>query len=264
MTAWLDLTPAQRLDLIRPLAARGLTSGQIVSALVPQYGPINRGSLVSFCLRGGVALIARRPKDAAAIKGVAELWSDMPPARKREAILALIPEGLSAGQIAGRLSVKHGPVTRGAVIGFVRRNGILLPLSPGKAAVSRKAEKTRRDDGRPAVPVCVVAASGPDPVPEAAPDRPGASSRPVLLPEDARPVPLFELTGRSCRYPVSHDPRGVAALFCGAPTSRGSYCACHVKRVYTTAAELKADLRLSGQSTMRPMRPGGIDYRRTA
>jgi hypothetical protein len=268
MTAWLDLSTAERQALLRPLASQGLSYSGMVAVLSKTYGEINRRSVIGLCQRGGIAVARGKngwtvPEDALPEVAVDELtWRLLPPEAKTAAVRKLAAQGLSAGQIAGQLSLKHGRVSRGAVIGVVSRAKIRLHASDPRRAPEKISARARAaKPGLTLVAPVADASAETEAVaaPVTAPEAP-ARPAPELLPEEARPVPLLDLAPRSCRYPVSHDPRGIASLFCGAPVSRGSYCACHALRVYTTAAALKAEM----QPRAMPLRRGEINIRRTA
>lgn len=273
MTAWLDLSTAERQALLRPLASQGHSYSGMAAVLSKTYGEITKRSVIGLCQRGGIAVARGKngwtvPEDALPDETLADLpWRSLPPEAKTAAVRKLAAQGLSAGQIAGRLSLRHGRVSRGAVIGVVSRAGIRLQASdPRRVAPEKISAKARA--AKPALTLVEASADAPAgneavAAPVTAPEAP-ARPAPELLPEETQPVTLFELTGRSCRYPVSHDPRGIASLFCGAPTARGSYCACHAARVYTTAAALKAELQPQARPPIRPMRAGALDFRRTA
>jgi hypothetical protein len=271
MTSWLDLSTAERQALLRPLASQGHSYSGMVTVLSKTYGQINRRSIIGLCQRGGIAVARGKngwtvPEDALPDETLADLpWRSLPPEVKTAAVRKLAAQGLSAGQIAGRLSLKHGRVSRGAVIGVVSRAGIRLHAADSRRVAPEKISAKARAT-KPGLTLVEASADAPveiAPAPVAASEAP-ARPAPELLPEEAQPVTLFELTARSCSYPVSHDPRGIASLFCGAPKVRGSYCACHARRVYTTAAALKAELQPQARPPIRPMRAGALDFRRTA
>lgn len=79
----------------------------------------------------------------------------------------------------------------------------------------------------PLAPVALLACSST--VEQSAVNRLVAGSNPAM---SAIPVPLLELTARSCRYIVEGE--GEYALFCNAPRlEHGPYCPSHAARCYT-------------------------------
>ena len=125
-------------------------------------------------------------------------WS----AERESALLDHMRAGLSASQIAEKLG---GGISRGAVIGKLRRMGLHLPTMPHKLAAARPRKK------RPAAPITAVA-----------PRVPATPVTPVT------PVTLLASEPHHCKWPVS-EVRGPDTLYCGAHRENevGPYCRQH-------------------------------------
>ena len=125
-------------------------------------------------------------------------------------LTALWLEGLSAAVVARRL----GGVSRNAVIGKVHRLGLsgrAAPAKPCRAPAALPRSSRSPAGGRP------------PPLPRP----PVARSRVVTLAvAHGELVPLLQLSGARCRMPVG-DPQVEGFGFCGAPATRGPYCATH-------------------------------------
>ena len=169
-------------------------------------------------------------------------WTD-----ERVALLTkLWGEGLSASQIAGRLS--HG-VTRNAVIGKVHRLNLAgraatAPRTTGAEGRPRKTEPSRpgqtpppqaRPLSQPSMPRMGNTALKQQPRMETAP-------RPLALPEpkplrlvdkakDGR-ITILHLTEKTCKWPIG-DPGHEDFCFCGHNPREGApYCEYHARLAY--------------------------------
>ena len=148
--------------------------------------------------------VASFPEKAARPRGLG--WTD-----DRVVLLkALWLEGLSAAAVARRL----GGVSRNAVIGKVHRLGLsgrAAPAKPCRALATLPRSSRSPAGGRP------------PPLPHP----PVARSRVVTLAvAHGELVPLLQLSGARCRMPIG-DPQVEGFGFCGAPATRGPYCATH-------------------------------------
>jgi len=147
---------------------------------------------------------------------------------RTELLRALWAEGLSASQIAGRVTGK----TRNAVIGKVHRLGL-----SGRATTSRSKPKPRRVPDRPRKRILVPKA-------RKSPWQQHLEALPADLPPPAiieAPVPQRQrrtvetLEANDCRWPIG-DPQHADFHFCGAKKLTGlPYCECHARRAYNTA-----------------------------
>jgi GcrA cell cycle regulator len=149
-----------------------------------------------------------------------------------ELLKKLWTEGLSASQIAGRLS--HG-VTRNAVIGKVHRLGLSGRATPQRAARPR-TRRTREPThpGRLLLPTAGATALKPAHRAEPAP-RPEPEPEPIRLidiPKGER-VSILMLSERTCRWPMG-DPGTEDFFFCGhtPKASGGPYCEYHARLAY--------------------------------
>jgi GcrA cell cycle regulator len=129
--------------------------------------------------------------------------------------------GLSCSQIAAEL----GGLTRNAVISKVHRIGLerrearVNPLQ--QQAARQRARQTRRPPQPPPIRILKLPAN--EPLPETIVD--------VDTPLAQR-CTLFQLTPKSCRWPVG-DPRSPTFYFCGGVKTAGSsYCAEHERRAH--------------------------------
>lgn len=157
------------------------------------------------------------------------MWTDERVADLRR----LWADGLSAGQIAGRL----GGVTRNSVTGKLWRLGLSAPLSaqrhraPRPSTLRAKAAALDRAAGLlPSKPWTFSAATAPAPV-IASP----------AAPDVARVASVLDLEHNHCRWPVGDPLQG----FCGADRvviggKLKPYCACHHARAQTAAAPRSA------------------------
>jgi GcrA cell cycle regulator len=140
-------------------------------------------------------------------------WTDA----RTERLKALWADGRAASEIAALL----GKVTRNAVIGKVHRLGLA-----GRKTTSRKSVPRRtspRCSGLRQPPARFV--------------RPATSLLPPPPPPAAAlMLPLRQLRGDQCRWPVG-DPREAGFGFCGCRKAAGvPYCAYHAAIAYNPAA----------------------------
>lgn len=145
-------------------------------------------------------------------------WQDMSRSEKTQMIRDAVARGLSAGQIAAKLT----GISRNGIIGFARRHGIRLTGKPGGKPGKRRPAPPR------AAGVKVV--QGPASVPDIRPE-------PVLVDPDAwrplpgrAPIPFMKLNGDTCRWPVE------GGRFCGHGVARGPYCEPHGAIAFPGAA----------------------------
>jgi GcrA cell cycle regulator len=115
-------------------------------------------------------------------------------------------EGLSAGQICGRL----GGTTRNAVIGKVHRLGLQGRATTVRMKSRQRAKKAARRLEFPKQPIVAVTPLPPEP------------------PRPAKLVTLAKLKEDQCRFPFG-DPKTADFGFCGCKKVAGaSYCAGHL------------------------------------
>lgn len=148
-----------------------------------------------------------------------------------ETLKALWNEGLSASQIAARM----GGVTRSAVIGKIHR----LEES---AKLRRRPWQLRKGVTRKAEPAAPARA-------EPAPPRPLSVPAPVAeksaLPAPVRTGPIESaFVEYGCQWPVDDADTSLGHRPCGAPLSKGSYCASHAARATESPAARKARLQM--------------------
>jgi len=135
-------------------------------------------------------------------------WSEERIADLREQCAS--PERPSAGDMA----LRYG-ITRNAVIGKVKRLGLLLPNhgsynSHSGVRPRKSPERKTRFYAPPTQPDTTPVSVDPP------------------IPFDGKGVTLFELWEGTCRFPIG-DPQDAAFRFCGRPPRAGSpYCReCH-------------------------------------
>jgi GcrA cell cycle regulator len=158
-------------------------------------------------------------------------------------------DGWSCSLIAKRL----GGVTRNAVIGKLSRigcggrNGASAPTLHAAYATSERA--TRCKAATAAIREGVKRARRTsDPAYRFGPQKtqPGEGKPPqhpsLDVPADTDPVPLLKRTVFRCAWPLG-EPEDPEMLCCGAPATRGAYCAVHgaVAYVPLTARQRDAD-----------------------
>jgi GcrA cell cycle regulator len=139
------------------------------------------------------------------------------PEREARALRLYLREGFTASEVADAL----GGLTRGAVIGKIRRMGFL------------KRERTPQPQAGPAFrkaarPRCASATSRVERrLPPQRPPQPLPPLREVG--PTGAPTPLALLACGACRWPVDDPGPGMmhAALFCAGPATHGPYCSAH-------------------------------------
>jgi GcrA cell cycle regulator len=180
-------------------------------------------------------------------------WVDLTHLEKTRALKPLLAAGLGHRECAVHLSAIYGPITTNTVRGFCHRTG-LKPCREAARARLLAREADRR--ARRLSPVKRLARSEPEQAPEdefpladdraepcpARARRRGADGRSALQPSadlagrlptgegDAIGLTLFELSDRTCRYPLG-GLSAPARLFCGKAVQVGSsYCPdCHAR-----------------------------------
>lgn len=166
-----------------------------------------------------------------------------PLTERERTVLRMRQEGLSGGEIAGRLGV-----SRSAVLGSIRRMKAKGIAVPGSQTVQRKP----KDDSQPKTPRTRRPSKALAHLPGGAPrtnqyDLKARAERRATDPgvtitraaawspiEGVEPVGLFDLTSTTCRWPVfdGDDP----ARFCGAKCPvEHSYCRAHAALSYQPA-----------------------------
>jgi GcrA cell cycle regulator len=161
-------------------------------------------------------------------------WTD-----ERVAVLKkLWAEGLSASVIAAEL----GGVTRNGVIGKIHRLGLAGRVKNPSAASSRLHT---RQAPPPRMLSRFTMLSGAmmsvqfSPAPAITPASESAPLEEISDLSFADRKTLFELTPRSCRWPVG-NPCEADFFFCGSETAEGeSYCAYHGRVAHVPTAKLK-------------------------
>lgn len=155
-----------------------------------------------------------------------------------ELLKKLWTEGLSASQIAARLSMG---VTRNAVIGKVHRLNLSGRVQQPRSAQPRTPRKPRepshpgRTTSLPSMPTAGSTAlkpmlraehsARPAPLPEPKP------VRLVDLPKGGR-VTILHLSDKTCKWPIG-DPGSEEFCFCGHNPRDGSpYCEYHARLAY--------------------------------
>lgn len=177
----------------------------------------------------GVMGIERKPWSYADDAKLRELW-ETTPSSKLAAIF-----GRSRNAVIGRAHRMKLPPKR-------FRSGSKTKSAP-KRAVTQKLRTSGVTNQRPtSLPdrnVGAIQFAVPTPPGIAADAGAGEISPFAPLAPVALPVPLLELTARSCRYIVEGE--GEHALFCNAPRlEHGPYCPSHAARCYTAPERRRA------------------------
>lgn len=190
----------------------------------------------------GVMGIERKPWSYADDAKLRELWETTPSSklaaifgRSRNAVIGrahrmkLPPKRFRSGN-----KTKSAP--KRAVTQKLRTSGVTnqRPTSlPDRnvGAIQFQSRSSSRRSEKPVTALPPVLVTGANSVRCAADAGEGSPARPQPSPV-AIPVPLLELTARSCRYIVEGE--GEYALFCNAPRlEHGPYCPSHAARCYT-------------------------------
>ncbi|MGH6907248.1 MAG: GcrA family cell cycle regulator [Aestuariivirga sp.] len=161
-------------------------------------------------------------------------WTD----ERVELLKKLWTEGLSASQIAARLSLG---VTRNAVIGKVHRLNLSGRAPQPRATTPRAPRKARepslpgRSTGFPSMPTAGNTALRPllraDAQPRQAALPAPEPVRLVDLPKGGR-VTILHLSDKTCKWPIG-DPGAEGFCFCGHGPRVGSpYCEYHARLAY--------------------------------
>ncbi|HEX3919014.1 MAG TPA: GcrA family cell cycle regulator [Caulobacteraceae bacterium] len=140
------------------------------------------------------------------------------PEREARAVRLYLREGFTASEVADALG---GGLTRGAVIGKIRRLGFM------------KRERSPQPEADPACamasrPRCFSAT--PRVERRLPPQRPPQPLPPLReVGPTGAPTPLALLSPAACRWPIDDPGPGMmhAALFCAGPATHGPYCAAH-------------------------------------
>lgn len=132
------------------------------------------------------------------VEQVCEMWNGGAGAREVGALF-----GVSASAVAGLVKRERdaGRALRRKVPGNIPKHKSRFALGQRKV---RPLTETKREAARAVH----------DPIWEALPE--------------SRPVSLMDSTDAHCKWPLG-DPMGDDFKFCGAPVSRGSYCATHAR-----------------------------------
>lgn len=191
----------------------------------------------------GVMGIERKPWSYADDAKLRELWETTPSSklaaifgRSRNAVIGrahrmkLPPKRFRSGN-----KTKSAP--KRAVTQKLRTSGVTnqRPTSlPDRnvGAIQFQSRSSSRRSEKPVTALPPVLVTGANSVRCAADAGAGEISPFAPLAPVALPVPLLELTARSCRYIVEGE--GEYALFCNAPRlEHGPYCPSHAARCYT-------------------------------
>jgi GcrA cell cycle regulator len=127
-------------------------------------------------------------------------------------------EGFTASEVADALG---GGLTRGAVIGKIRRLGFLKR----ERVAPTGADPACARAARPSCPAATPRVERRLP-----PQRPPQPLPPLRqVGSTGTPVPLAMLACGACRWPIDDPGPGMmhTALFCAGPTANGPYCAAH-------------------------------------
>lgn len=208
---------------------RRLTAQKLPLAVIAEtLGATSVSAVGSKMLRMGIS------------RGLIQEWGT----DREDALRTLIadPRGLSAREIAKELG---GGASRNGIIGKIRRLGLKLPGARG-SEISNEAKQKRSErlkveyrtrEHKPRV----VRRSTPD---EIARRREAAIEHRLrlmaveivdLTPEQSSSaVNFFDLTKKSCRWPISGDARELSDMkFCGVTAAEGcSYCGSHKRMAY--------------------------------
>lgn len=182
--------PQWRVDLLRQLAAKGLSSAQVARELDVTVDAVKRKAL-----RAGVSFSSREGG------GNSTTWDDP---HRLARLAELVAKGWSSNDIARDLGI-----SRGKVLGRCRRDGLKLQ--------SRRRKSVRAD--APEVP----AASNVMPLRKAVQETAPA-------PEPLRdPMPFLDAVFGRCRMPLWDEGRHVPIedkFYCGAPVARSGVSWC--------------------------------------
>lgn len=187
-----------------------------------------RGAYTSFCV-----IIDQEPRKAV-VPAERFRWTDEAVAELKR----LHSTGLSMARIAVALGCK----SRNAVIGKAHRLG-LLSKQPKKAEPKKTPLKTphgggKRDlrpDTRRASPLKIRRQVAPRPSPSLLAPVSEHAPEPIPTPIVAG-LKLIDLGLFHCRWIVG-DVAGSDTIYCGVPSTRGSYCACHAAIAYRPRVE---------------------------
>ena len=198
--------PTERIDQMRELIGRGMTSRQIGA----QMGVSHR-AVLSKCSRLGIAL-DRKPE-----------WTAEQTQRLRE----LATQDLSASQIGAALGV-----TKNAALGKMHREGIPMPrpkLKTRKGRSRPQPHKIRLYDGWRTPRQTASRGLGQVFRDQAVHLPPGLIDLPAE-PTAATAVDIIGLTPTSCRWPLGEPTADM--LYCGATIGVGSYCPFHTMKAF--------------------------------
>lgn len=170
------------------------------------------------------------------------LWSELSSAEKAEVCRPLAAEGLSGAEMAARISVLYGRVSRNAVIGACNRNGIFLgkPIQGrrAKAPAPKPAAKTKDLSKGARKAETAPRRTYPQRVSLAAAAGMSREERAELSESSTRPegpVAFAELGARSCRWPVwgFDETTEKGGFYCGAACAAdAAYCPAHSRLAY--------------------------------
>lgn len=189
-----------------------------------------RGSYTQFCV-----IVDPEPRKVV-LPAQRFAWTD----ESVESLRRMIGEGMSMAQIAKAL----GCSSRNAVIGKAHRLGITgggavthakqdKPQKPAKAPKAVPAtphgggKRDLRPDRRPASPLKISRQIAPKPMVEI----PAAIEAPAPVEHQPGNLKILDLGLHHCRWVIG-DAAGPDTIYCGMPSTRGSYCACHAALAY--------------------------------
>lgn len=152
---------------------------------------------------------------------------------RRERVLSLWKQGLTAGQIEQELRGEYG-ISRSAVMGIVKRareRGNLEDQTRQQAPIAKKRLKPSRTLASTGFVHCgTLPFPNPSASPKPAAPRPEPQEKPLGL-------LLMDLEDKQCRWPLDTESEGIRDrwLFCGLPKMDPGdpacrYCLCHWKR----------------------------------
>jgi GcrA cell cycle regulator len=145
-------------------------------------------------------------------------------------------EGLSASQIATRITVTGFEVTRNAVIGKANRMGLTGGDKPRRS--SRSARKRKPKSGNSINMVFGASRKSAKLFLTAEPFTPGPE---LVIPEHERKT-LLQLEDNDCRWGIG-DPKEKDFHFCGKAKVPGLvYCEHHARRAYQPPIKYKSDI----------------------
>ncbi len=241
-TPWTD----ENVQLLRDMAAKGKQPELIAHVLRR-----SRRGILDKALTLGLSFSKQQKWTDEEIATVREMWAAGKSAgriaaalgngRSRNAVLGYIHRNKIPGRVT-KARTKSAPKRRSPQVSRWRSNQRPASLADGNAgAIQFREANSYRHNGKPAIetPPSVAGAYSSSLHYPAADAGAGEISPFAPLAPVALPVPLLELTARSCRYIVEGE--GEYALFCNAPRlEHGPYCPSHAARCYTAPERRRA------------------------